>query len=412
MQKKNIFTNTQNLLKHGEKFDASIYNRVKNYYGIEENHPFFGTKAKGSYLWDADNNKYIDYILGYGTIVLGHAHPIVTKAVIQELKKGNCISPLWKSIQLELTELITSVIPNSEMAYLMKTGSDTTTGALRLARIYTGRNKVIRFGYNGWHDWATPRVAGIPEFVKKDTLKLKYNCLDSLERLFNQHDNQIACIVMMPFELEQPDVNYLANVKSIAHKNGALFILDEMRSGFRLALGGAQEFFNIEADLATYSKSMSNGYPISAIVGKKNILNCLSETKMSATYFGTTHEMAAAIATIKILQKTDALEKIWYLGNLFKAGICELINDLNINAEYLGYPPYPFIKFKYKNEDKLNLVKKTFFTITTNGGILLHPNHHWYICASHSENDIIRTLKIFKKGFTEIKKNKFLNEDY
>lgn len=393
------FKKSQEYLQQAESCDAWAANRVRNYSQIEDAFPFYASHAKGAYLWDVDGNRYIDYILGYGTIVLGHADDRVTKAVVQELEKGTNVSPLWKPMQIELTRLLTTVIPGAEMAFLMKTGSDATSGALRLARAFTGREKVLRWGYNGWHDWATPRPVGVPVSIQADTHNFRYNDIASLRNTFEAYPEQIACVLMMPFELEKPKPGFLEKVKSIAHEYSALFILDEMRSGFRLALGGAQEYFDTQADLATYSKAMSNGHPISAIVGRADVLSGIGRTKMTSTFFGNSAEMAAAITTITILKETDAIPHIWKMGELFEQGIKDLISKYAAPAEFVGYPPYPFIQFILPDQDKNEQFKDAFYKETTRSGALFHPNHHWYISAAHTEADILETLEICRKGF-------------
>lgn len=398
----NVFKKSQELLQRAEKSDAWIAFRVKNYTQIEDAFPFYGSHAKGAYLWDVDGNRYIDYTLGYGTIILGHADDRVTKAVVQELEKGSCLSPLWRPAQVVLTELLTSVIPNSEMAFLMKTGSDATSGSLRLARIFTKRDKVVRWGYNGWHDWSTPRPIGVTKSTQADSLTFQYNDVDSLRALFDANPEQIACVIMMPFELEKPQIGFLEEIRSIAHKYGALFILDEMRSGFRMSLGGAQEYFNVQADLATYSKAMSNGHPISAIVGRADVLSGVGSTKMTATFFANSAEMAAAITTISILKETNAIAHIWSMGRLFEQGINKVISEYKIPAKYMGYPPCPFIQFTIQDMIKNEQAKTIFYTETTRRGVLFHPNHHWYISAAHTESDILETIEICRQGIKEV----------
>lgn len=399
LQSSRTFTKSQELLARAEVSDAWAANRVKDYSQIEGNYPFYASHAKGAYLWDVDGNRYIDYMLGYGTIVLGHADDRVTKAVVSEIERGACISPLWKTSQIMLNERLISVIPKAEMSFLMKTGSDATSGAVRLARAFTGRDKVVRWGYNGWHDWATPRPVGVPQSIQSDTLKFVYNDIDSLRAIFETYPDQIACVLMMPFEIEKPQLGFLHEVRALAHKYGALFILDEMRSGFRFALGGAQEFFDIQADLATYSKAMSNGFPVSAIVGRKDVLSGIGRTKMTSTFFGNSYEMAAALATITVLQETNAIEHIWTMGRLFEKGITELIDKYDVPAKLLGYPPYPYIDFTLADKDKNRQIRNAFFTETTRCGALFHPNHHWYVSAAHTESDIDETIDICRRGF-------------
>lgn len=404
------FKKTNALLKKAERYDAWAANRRRGYSQIEGKYPFYATHAKGAYVWDVDGNRYIDYMLGYGTIILGHADKRITKAVTDELEKGNNVSPVWKPNQVELTKLLTEVIPGAEMAFLMKSGSDATSVAVRLSRAFTGRNKVVRWGYNGWHDWATPLSNGVPDVVKEDVLMFEYNNIDSLKSIFNKYPKEIACVIMMSFELEKPTSGFLEQVKILAHKHGALFILDEMRSGFRIALGGAQEYFNVKADLATFSKAMSNGHPISALVGRSDVLSYVGKTKVTSTFFGSSAEMAAAISTIKILRDTNVLSKIWKLGEYFQEGIEELIANRQAPAEFIGFPPFPFIRFAVPDEEINEKVKRAFFVETAKRGIFLHPNHQWYISAAHTKKDIDYTLEVFDLAFAVAEKELIKNE--
>jgi glutamate-1-semialdehyde 2,1-aminomutase len=167
-------------------------------------YPQYVDRARGAYLWDADGNRYIDLIMGYGPVVLGHACPAVDKAVVAQLALGTCMSPMWNRRQVELAELLTEVIPGAEQVYLLRTGSDATTAAVRLARIHTGRDKVVRWGYNGWHDWAAPRPDGIPSATLANTLRFEFNDLSSLETVLAEHPDQVACVIMMSYEYEAP----------------------------------------------------------------------------------------------------------------------------------------------------------------------------------------------------------------
>lgn len=402
-KKEYIFEKTNEYLQKAETSEAFATYRFKNYSQLEGKYPFYADHAKGAYIWDVDGNKYIDYMMGYGSVILGHADTRVTNAVIKELKEGNNISPLWKPIQIELTKILVSIIPGGEMAYLMKSGSDATSGAIRIARAYTQRNKVIRWGYHGWHDWATGVMGGVPEHIKDDIFELKYNDIESVQKIFEKYPDEVACIIMMPFELEPPKEGFLDEVKSIAHKYGALFILDEMRSGFRISLGGAQEFFNIEADLATFSKAMSNGYPISAIVGKREIMQLIQNIQIGSTFIGNTPEIAAAIETINILKTSDALNRIWRNGEYLQEETRKLILDHKVNAEIIGYPPFPFIRFTFDDTELTEKAKTAFYCEAVKHGIFLHPNHHGYISASHTKKDIEKTLDVFDTALKSVK---------
>lgn len=372
-----------------------------NYQFINGLYPLYGSHAQGAYLWDIDGNRYIDYNLGYGTIVLGHCHTGVTAAVQQEVGRGHCMSPLWKPQQSELCELICSVVPNVEQAFLMKTGSDASSGAIRLARLFTGRSRVVRWGYNGWHDWSTPRPAGVPESTRELVHTFAYNDLQAVEGLFSRHGSEIACVFMMPFEVDAPEPGFLEGVKRIAHAHGALFILDEMRSGFRLALGGAQEFFKLDADLVTFSKAMANGYPISCIAGRADILKGIGQTKITATYFTSADAMAAALVCIRTLQTEPVIERIWSLGRRLLAGLAEANDREGGVASVRGYPPYPYLEFDKLTPAQNDFAKQTFFAATAREGLFLHPSHHWYICAAHTQADVDETIAICGRALHE-----------
>lgn len=359
-------------------------------------YPAYVDRAQGAYLWDVDGNRYIDMILGYGPVVLGHAHPEVTEAVTAQLAQGTCMSPMWHPRQVELTELLTEVIPGAEQAYLLRTGSDATTAAVRLARIYTGRDKVVRWGYNGWHDWAAPRPDGIPASTLADTLRFEFNNPVSLKEVFAEYPDQVACVIMMSYEYEAPAVGFLNQVKSIAHRHGALFILDEMRSGFRISLGGAQEYFGARPDLSTFSKAMSNGYPISAVVGRRDVLAGVARTHMSSTFYANPAEMAAAIATISILRDTDALARIRGLGEQFRDALDELVVASGLPAQVAGLPVSPFLLFR--DDPRAARMKTIFFRETLRRGVMFHPNHQWFLSAAHTQEDVEEIIAVCRKA--------------
>jgi glutamate-1-semialdehyde aminotransferase len=355
-------------------------------------YPRFFQRASGAYLWDVDGNRYVDYQLGYGPVVLGHADPRVTAAVTAELANGNCIAPLWSSRQVELNELLTSLIPGGELAYLLKTGSDANSAAVRLSRIFTGRQKVIRWGYNGWHDWASGIPAGIPEATRADTLLFDYWDLGSLAEAFERNPGQVACVLTTPFGDEVTSAGHLQAIRRMTHDNGALFILDEMRSGFRLSIGGAQQHLGVQADISAFSKAMANGYPISAIVGRADVLDCLSSTRISSTFYADPAAMAAALTTIRVLRDTDAIDRIWAIGSAFQEGLRKLIATHDLQAEVVGYPPIPFLRFTHSDPAARDYAAREFVGEATQRGVLLHPDHQWFVSAAHTMDDIEFTL--------------------
>jgi len=281
---------------------------------------------------------------------------------------------------------------------LMKTGSDASTGAVRLARLFTGRQRVVRWGYNGWHDWSTPRPAGVPPATREIVHTFPYNDLDAVKRLFERYGFDIACVFMMPFELEAPQPGFLEGVRDIAHAHGALFILDEMRSGFRFALGGAQEFLKLRADLVTLSKAMANGYAISCIAGRADILKGVADTKMTATYFSSSEAMAAALCTIRTMQAERVVERIWTLGRRLVSGLTDAVAREGQAASVRGFPPCPFLEFDRMDDRENQRAKEIFFAETAREGLFLHPSHHWYVCAAHTEIDVDETIAICRRA--------------
>lgn len=360
--------------------------------------PRYVSRAQGAHVWDVDGNRYIDYLLGYGPVILGHADPRVTTAVATELSNGICMSPLWSPRQVELCELLVSVVPGAELAFLMKTGSESTSAAVRLARIFTGRSKVLRWGYNGWHDWAAEKPAGIPAASRADTMTFDHDAR-SLREALQRHPDEVACVVAMPFEYDMIPAGRLVELRDVAHQFGALFVLDEMRSGFRMCLGGAQEYFGVRADLATFSKALANGYAISALTGRADVISCLAETKISSTFYANPAEMVAALTTIEILRESDALDRVWAAGRALQDGLRQLVAAFGAPAEVVGYPPMPFLRFVGDDPTELREVRSRFYAETTRRGILFHPDHQWFVSAAHSAADVEETLAACHHAF-------------
>jgi len=350
------------------------------------------SKGKGGKIWDLDNNEYVDFVLGLGPIIIGHCFKEIDDA-FYESARNTFVSPsLGHPLEAELAELISSLNPNHEMCRFGKNGSDATSGAVRLARGLTGKDVIACCGYHGWQDWyigQTPRNRGIPKQIGNLTKPFKYNDIDSLVDLFKQENNNIACVIMEPMGAEYPEDNFLEKVKEITHQNGALLIFDEVVSGFRFSIGGAQKVLNVHPDLTCYGKAIANGYPISVITGKAEYLAEFEDVFYSFTYGGDLPSISAAIKTIKILQQTDYLEHISKLGEVFVNDFNKIAsnNDFHWMKAY-GHPSWPKYELnppnncKYSSNEMLTLfqqelVKQGFLTRTT-------P----FFCAMHSFADI------------------------
>ena len=269
--------------------------------------PKYLIKGEGSHVWDVDGNKYLDYNMAIGPISLGYNYKIVNDAIKDQLNDGITFS-LMHPLEVEVAELINDIIPNAEMVRYSKTGADVTSAAIRLARAYTSKDKILVCGYHGWHDWYSnilPPNKGIPEQVSKLTHTFNYNDIDSL---INSIDENTAAVILEPVVFNEPKNNFLKQVSDICKGKNIVLIFDEMWTGFRISLGGAQEYFEVKPDLATYSKAVANGMPLSILTGKKEIMQ-LAENDIFfyTTFGGEALSLAAAKATITEIQDKNVI---------------------------------------------------------------------------------------------------------
>lgn len=390
------FVTSDELFERAQSSDARAYSRGDILVAGHGRtvYPRYVDRLAGAYVWDVDGHRYVDYNLGYGPVVLGHADPRVTSAVTEALARGNCLAPYWSPQQVELCETLVRLTPGSDMAYLLKTGSDATSAAVRLARIWTGRDRIVRWGYNGWHDWACPETPGIPAAVRDLTLGYEYGNIASLEEQFRRYPREIAAVVMMPFGDERATPGHLADVQAVCREHGALLVLDEMRSGFRIRPGGMATELGVQPDLTTYSKALANGYPISALVGRAKVMEGFAKTRISSTFFAGPVEMVAALTTIRILEETDALARIEASGTRLQQGMSDIIRRLDLPAEVVGYPSMPFLRFTDPHLGARSRASEAFHIAATRAGVLLHPAHQWFVSAAHSHEDVEWTLEV------------------
>jgi len=362
--------------------------------------PIFLEKGEGSHVWDVDGNEYIDYAMALGPVILGHAYPVVNEAISAQLRNGTIYS-LPHRLEVELAEVLTEIIPCAEMVRFGKNGSDATSGAVRAARAYTGRDKIACCGYHGWQDWyigTTTRNKGVPKSVQSLTLTFEYNDIESLKNLFGQNKGDIAAVILEPIGIIEPEDGFLQKVKELTHENGSILIFDEIVTGFRLALGGAQEYFNVIPDLACFGKAMANGMPISAVVGKREIMEVFDEIFFSFTFGGEVLSLAASITTIKEFKQKRVIEHLWKKGKKLKEGYNALtkVHKLENYTECIGLPPRTVITFK----DALGIDSLELKTLlqqeAIKRGVLCGGSHN--ICYSHSSEDIERTLQVYDEA--------------
>lgn len=370
---------------------------------IQGEYPIFIERGHGGRIIDVDGNEYIDMLCAYGPIILGYDEEEINAAVRKQMEKGFCFS-LVQPVQNELEARICQIVPCAEQVIPVKTGSDATSLAVRIARGYTDRSVVLRCGYHGWHDWCVENHGGVPREVLELTDEFEYGKIESLEAKLAQHAGKVACIIITPVghplakPVQSPPEGYLQAVRELATKHGAVLVFDEIRTGFRAALGGAQARYGVTPDLGTFGKALANGYPISCVAGKREIMSvCESKVFVSSTFFPNSLEMVAALACLDILEREAVPETIWERGTDFLASLSSIISASGVPATVSGIPPMPFVTFDKAPGDAEKTYKarrEYFYTQTIRRGLFIQPFHHWYIAYRHTEEDLRKALSI------------------
>ncbi|HEY4786717.1 MAG TPA: aminotransferase class III-fold pyridoxal phosphate-dependent enzyme [Bacteroidales bacterium] len=357
--------------------------------------PKYLIKGKGSHVWDIDGNEYIDYNMGIGPISLGYTYHAVDEAIKNQLEDGITFS-LMHPLEVEVAEMLREIIPNAESVRYSKSGADVTSAAVRIARAYTGKNKVLCCGYHGWHDWYVSTIgrnAGIPDAIKDLTFTFDYNNIVSF---LNSIDDDVAAVILEPVVFEAPKDDFLYKVAEICKLNNIVLIFDEMWTGFRMALGGAQEYFGIQADLATYSKAVANGMPISILTGKREIMKVLEDDVFFFTTFGgEALSLAAAKATIQEMMNKDVISYLDTLGGKLKSGYNDIVRELGLDyTRAVGYNFRSMITFDAKAGDPL-ILKSFVQQELIKRGILWSGTHN--MSYSHSNADVEYTLTAYRQ---------------
>ncbi|OGH79456.1 MAG: hypothetical protein A2469_01620 [Candidatus Magasanikbacteria bacterium RIFOXYC2_FULL_40_16] len=361
--------------------------------------PLTIAKAKGVYLWDEEGNKYLDTLLALGPMIFGYANERIDNAVKAQIDKGTIFS-LPSEHELVLAKLLREVVPCAEMSRFVMDGNEATTGAVRLARQITGRDHVAKCGYHGFQDWSictkSGRNSGVPEVFKTLTHDFKYNDIESLEKIFSDYPDKIAAVILEPVSSEPPTNDFLQKVQETAKKHGALLIFDEMVTGFRWALGGAQEYFKVTPDLACFSKAVSNGYPLSIISGKEEYMKRMDEIFVSMTFAGFTLGLVAAIETIKMMREFgDVHEHIHKLGESLINGGNEIATQNNLPIKFSGYGPHPVMTIKIEDDYTNRLLKSFIYQEMNKVGILFSAS--MMVGYAHQQEHIDFILREFKK---------------
>lgn len=385
---------------------AQTFSKSYRYFS-EGNAPAFLERGEGCHVWDVDGNRFIDFVCSLGAVTVGYNDPRVNAAVERQLHKGISFS-MAAELEVELAQKLIEVIPCAEMIRFVKNGSDATASAVRLARAYTGRDMVAVCGYHGMQDWyigSTENRAGVPEDVCKLSKSFEYNNIDSLEKLFELYPGQIAAVILEPIQGDGPAEGFLQGLKKTVNANGALLIFDEVVSGFRYALGGASELYNVTPDLAACGKGMGNGFAVSAVVGSKEILELISEKGVfvSTTFGGEALSLAGALETVRILEQPGTYENIWRLGELMLKGLHTLITEYGLHdvLSVSGLPPHGGVAFEGSGSLDYLDINTVFQQNLTERGILSVGINNF--CLAHTEDEVNSYLEAAREGVREVR---------
>jgi glutamate-1-semialdehyde aminotransferase len=363
--------------------------------------PKYLQRGKGSHVWDVDGNEFIDFTMAVGPLSLGYAYDAVDRAIRDQLEDGITFS-MMHPLEVEVAELIRQVVPNAEMVRFSKTGADVTSAAVRLARAFTGRSKVLCCGYHGWHDWyisVTDRSLGVPNAVQDLTLTFDYNDMASVSDAL---DDDTACVILEPMVFEEPRDGFLLELKAASQRNGTLLIFDEMWTGFRFALGGAQERFGVQADLMCYSKAIANGMPLAVLAGRSDVMRlCDKDVFFFTTFGGEALSLAAAKATIRELRDRRVPAYLARQGQVLRDGYNDIARDLDMPyTRAIGADCRTLVTFDLKSGtplDMKSLLQQELFA----RGILWSGFHN--MSFSHTDADVAHALAAYREALIVLK---------
>ena len=392
---------TQLLSKRPDMFSSGVW-------------PGYYARAKGVEVWDLDGNQYIDMSIGgIGANILGYADPDVNAAVCAVIESGSSCS-LNCPEEIELADILCELHPWAEKARFARSGGESMTIAVRIARAYTGKDKIAFCGYHGWHDWylsanlgtenalgehLLPGLSpvGVPKGLTGTALPFRYNHLEELEAIVRGNKGDLAAIVMEPIRSEQPELGFLEGVRALADETKAVLIIDEISAGFRMNSGGAHLLFDLIPDIAVFSKALGNGYPIAAIIGKGHIMEAAQSSFISSTMWTERVGPTAALATIKKHRSLDVGSHLMAIGHRAQEGWQRLAAKNDLNIQVAGIAPASHFTFDYENA---MAVKALFIQLMLERGFL--ASNLFYAMFAHSTENVEAYLSAVNEAFTEI----------
>ncbi len=396
--------------------------------------------GQGAHVYDMDGKRYIDYQLGFGPVILGHGHPDVVAAVTDAAKAGTTFA-MTTGREIEAAEKVRDAVGYVDALRFTNTGTEATMHAIRLARAATGREVIVKFegAYHGVHDYVMFSTAGapvgylgsrrspvpwqsssgIPEVIRSLVRTVPFNDLEAMERLLDRDGNRIAALIVEPmlgnFFGLQPEPGYLQGLRDLCDRNGCLLIFDEVKTGFRIALGGAEEVFGVTPDLGTYAKSMGNGFPVAAVGGKREVMDLWAEggVTQAGTYSGNTLAAAATSATIDILATGEPFAHVEKVGSALMEGVARICADAGVPAHVVGHPAMIGVFFgegpprEYRDVARHDaaLYGEVVFGMIRRGVLPVDDAREpWFTSAAHSEEDVATTLTAFEDALRDAKR--------
>ncbi|RYZ07540.1 MAG: aminotransferase class III-fold pyridoxal phosphate-dependent enzyme [Myxococcales bacterium] len=355
--------------------------------------PLYFEGGRGAIIRDVDGHEYVDFLMAFGAHLLGYAREEVDRAAAEQARRGGLLS-LNHSFHVQLVEALLPKLPGAEMGAFFKTGSEATTAALRIARAHTGRRMVVRAGYHGWHDWCLPLESFVPRGLDAQVLEFRANDPGTLERILAEHGKDVAAVILAPEMVLPFEPAVLHELLRLTHSHGALLVMDEVKTGLRIAPGSISERIGLVPDLITVSKALANGWPLAFVAGKRHVMQAAAGMHYSATYHGDTVAMAACLATLEVAEAEKTREHVELLGQRLIDGLNGLAQELDVPARAYGEPlsAMPFFRFTYPEPAQNALVTRLFYREVLARGFLLHPRHLWFICGAHTQQQIEQTL--------------------
>jgi len=418
-----------------QRASTFITGGVQSGFRYTEPHPLYFSKAKGPYLWDLDGNKYVDDLVNMGACILGHGNPKVTQAVIRQLGSG-LTSALDTELTVDVADTLRGMIPSAEIVKFTNTGTEAVMHAIQIARGYSGKNKIAKLegGYNGWYDYmsisthpkledtgpasdpvAVPASAGIEEDARLKTVVIPFNDFDNTSRIMRVHKDELAAVIMEPVMFNigcvPPQNDYLKAVRELTQELGIILIFDEVITGFRLAPGGAQEYFHVIPDISTFGKAIANGFPLAAVVGKREFMSVTDprtgKVAFAGTYNGNQIGIAASRATLNQLKNGRIQEDFQEYGKWFKKEFASIANVIGIEAKLATLAGQFQVYFTHEEPTNYRTAIKTdnrkyaaYYRAVLDSGVLIHPSatFHHGISAAHTRTDLRAVLQAMKKG--------------